>query len=90
MQVDTQLFRALARLQLASPGAARGRQQGERRSKAVGSGVEFADHRPYNPGDDQTQASDWAQGNRRRESHLPVPKPKVDRQEYLSFTGKTS
>ncbi len=58
MQVDTQLFRALARLQLASPGAARGRQQGERRSKAVGSGVEFADHRPYNPGDDLRRV-DW-------------------------------
>jgi len=58
VHVDTQLFRSLARLQLASPGAARGRQQGERRSKAVGSGVEFADHRPYHPGDDLRRV-DW-------------------------------
>ena len=58
MHVDTTLFRALARLQLASPGAVRGRQQGERRSKAVGSGVEFADHRPYHPGDDLRRV-DW-------------------------------
>jgi len=58
VKVDTTLFRALARLQLASPGAVRGRQQGERRSKAVGSGVEFADHRPYHPGDDLRRV-DW-------------------------------
>lgn len=58
MHVDTTLFRSLARLQLASPGAVLGRQQGERRSKAVGSGVEFADHRPYHPGDDLRRV-DW-------------------------------
>jgi len=58
VNVDTELFRALARLRLHTPDAARGRQQGERRAKATGSGVEFADHRPYQAGDDLRRV-DW-------------------------------
>lgn len=58
MQLDPSLFRSLGRLRLRAPGAARGRQQGERKAAATGAGVEFADHRPYQPGDDLRRV-DW-------------------------------
>lgn len=58
MQVDTKVFRSLSRLRLRAPSAVRGRQQGERRARATGSGVEFADHRPYQSGDDLRRV-DW-------------------------------
>lgn len=58
MRIDTTVFRALGRLQLHSSGPARGRQQGERMARATGAGVEFADHRPYQQGDDLRRV-DW-------------------------------
>lgn len=58
MQVDTTVFRSLARLRLHAPGVVRGRQQGERVARATGAGVEFADHRPYQQGDDLRRV-DW-------------------------------
>lgn len=58
MQVDTEVFRALARLRLQTPDAVRGRQQGERRARVTGAGLEFADHRPYQDGDDLRRV-DW-------------------------------
>ena len=36
-----------------------GRMRAERRTRIAGSGIEFADHRPYTPGDD-LRALDWS------------------------------
>lgn len=49
---DEEFLRKLSTLALMSRRAAAGVRRGERRSKKKGSGVEFADHRPYVPGDD--------------------------------------
>jgi uncharacterized protein (DUF58 family) len=58
LKVDTSVFRSLARLRLHAGQAVRGRQQGERQARATGAGVEFADHRPYQEGDDLRRV-DW-------------------------------
>lgn len=58
MKLDRSLFRRLGQLELSPPGRVTGRRQGERASKSVGSGVAFADHRPYHPGDDLRRV-DW-------------------------------
>lgn len=47
-----EFLRKLSTLALMSRRTAAGVRRGERRSKKKGSGVEFADHRPYVPGDD--------------------------------------
>ncbi len=49
---DDQFLRRLETLSLTSRRANAGVRRGERRSRKKGSGVEFADHRPYAPGDD--------------------------------------
>lgn len=49
---DEEFLRKLSTLALMSRRAISGVRRGERRSKKRGSGVEFADHRPYVPGDD--------------------------------------
>lgn len=49
---DEEFLRRLDTLSLMSRRASAGVRRGERRSKKRGSGVEFADHRPYVPGDD--------------------------------------
>lgn len=49
---DEEFLRKLSTLALVSRRAVAGRSRGERRGKKRGSGVEFADHRPYVPGDD--------------------------------------
>jgi uncharacterized protein (DUF58 family) len=46
------LLRALEQLQLLASRRARSTARGERRSRARGTSVEFADHRTYTPGDD--------------------------------------
>jgi uncharacterized protein (DUF58 family) len=53
-----ELLRQLDRLTVASRRARPGRLQGERRSSRHGQSVEFADFRPYTPGDDVRQV-DW-------------------------------
>ncbi len=58
MRVDRQLLRRAARLRVASLGPALGRRAGERRSRHIGRGLEFADFRPYQPGDDLRRV-DW-------------------------------
>jgi len=63
MEADEALFdeefqRRLEVLALASRRVYAGRSRAERRSKKVGSGVEFADHREYAAGDD-FRAIDW-------------------------------
>ncbi|MEZ4454056.1 MAG: DUF58 domain-containing protein [Nannocystaceae bacterium] len=62
-QADGELFDEafLARLELLQVVARRlfrGRQRAERKSRKVGSGLEFADHREYSPGDD-IRNLDW-------------------------------
>lgn len=58
MLVDRSSLSRFASLRLASPGAATALQQGDRRSPFRGRGVEFADYRPYDPGDD-VRLVDW-------------------------------
>ena len=49
---DEGFLRRLEYLHLISRKVYAGKQRAERRSKKVGSGLEFADHRDYSPGDD--------------------------------------
>ena len=49
---DDDFQRKLDYLALVSKRAFAGRMRAERRTKKTGSGVEFADHRDYQPGDD--------------------------------------
>jgi uncharacterized protein (DUF58 family) len=58
MLVDRGTLTRFSSLRLASPGAATALQQGDRRSPFRGRGVEFADYRPYDPGDD-VRLVDW-------------------------------
>lgn len=58
MLVDRGTLARFSSLRLASPGAATALQQGDRRSPFRGRGVEFADYRPYDPGDD-VRLVDW-------------------------------
>lgn len=58
MHIDRDTLKALAALRLASPRFATGPRQGGRRAASLGRGVEFADYRPYAPGDD-LRAVDW-------------------------------
>ena len=58
MKIDRALLARIGRLRLSDPGAASGALQGDRRSRAVGGGVTFADHRAYTPGDDLRHV-DW-------------------------------
>lgn len=58
MLVDRSNLSRFASLRLATPGAATALQQGDRRSPFRGRGVEFADYRPYDPGDD-VRLVDW-------------------------------
>lgn len=55
---DEPLLRGLERLAVAASGRTRGTQQGKRRSGSLGSSLEFADFRPYVPGDD-IRRLDW-------------------------------
>lgn len=56
--LDPSWLARLERLQLASKRAASGSQAGKRRSRMLGSSMEFADYRAYVPGDDLRQL-DW-------------------------------
>ena len=55
---DEEFQRKLETLAIVSRRVVAGRMRAERRSKKKGSGVEFADHREYAPGDD-FRAVDW-------------------------------
>src|SRR6266850_1754837 len=50
--ITPELLRRLEQFQLLAARRAKSSAKGERRSKAKGQSVEFADHRPYTPGDD--------------------------------------
>jgi uncharacterized protein (DUF58 family) len=58
MRIDRAIFADVARLKLVTPGVAVGTHQGDRSSPYVGRGVDFADYRPYQPGDD-LRLVDW-------------------------------
>ena len=58
MRIDRDMLRVVARLRLTTPQVATGARQGDRRSRTRGRGVEFADYRPYQPGDD-LRLVDW-------------------------------
>jgi uncharacterized protein (DUF58 family) len=55
---DEEFLRQLELLQVVARRLIRGRQRAERKTKKVGSGLEFADHREYSPGDD-IRSVDW-------------------------------
>lgn len=55
---DDEFLRQLELLQVVARRLIRGRQRAERKTKKVGSGLEFADHREYSPGDD-IRSVDW-------------------------------
>jgi len=56
--LDPMLLRKLEQISVASKGRTRGTMQGKRRSRALGGSQEFADYRPYAPGDD-IRRLDW-------------------------------
>ena len=56
--IDSRLMARLERLDIVSRKIFSGRVQGERRSRRRGMSVEFADYRPYSPGDD-LRFVDW-------------------------------
>ncbi len=58
MKVDRQGLARFAQLRLHAPSVATSLQQGDRRSPFLGRGVEFADFREYDPGDD-IRLIDW-------------------------------
>lgn len=55
---DPAQLHRLERLTIAAKGRVRGTMQGKRRSRLLGSSLEFADYRPYAPGDD-IRRLDW-------------------------------
>lgn len=55
---DEAFLARLELLQVIARRLFRGRQRAERKTRKVGSGIEFADHRPYSPGDD-IRNLDW-------------------------------
>jgi len=55
---DDEFLGRLERLHLIAKRVASGGPAGARRSRRLGDGLEFADHRPYNPGDD-VRFIDW-------------------------------
>lgn len=66
MKVDRALLNDLGSLRVGLPGLSLGPQLGDRRSPHRGRGMEFADHRPYRPGDD-LRLVDWNVYNRLRQ-----------------------
>jgi uncharacterized protein (DUF58 family) len=58
MRIDRAALSRFAALRLRSPGAATALQAGDRRSPFRGRGLEFADYRPYDAGDD-LRLVDW-------------------------------
>lgn len=55
---DDEFLRQLELLQVVARRLIRGRQRAERKTRKTGSGIEFADHREYSPGDDIRNV-DW-------------------------------
>ena len=58
LTLDSQLLRKLERFEILPHGVHRGEQIGHRRSPSRGTGLEFADHKEYSPGDD-IRYLDW-------------------------------
>ena len=58
LAVESQLWRKLERFEIFPLGLHRGSQIGHRRSPSRGTGLEFADHKEYSPGDD-IRYIDW-------------------------------
>ena len=58
MKIDRRLMEPSAALRMVSSGLVKGHRDGERRSIYRGRGIEFADFRPYAPGDD-LRVVDW-------------------------------
>ena len=58
LTLDSRLLRKLERFEILPHGVHRGGQIGHRRSPSRGTGLEFADHKEYSPGDD-IRYLDW-------------------------------
>lgn len=79
---DESFLKRLESLHLVSRKVFAGRQRAERRSKKVGSGLEFADHRDYTPGDD-VRYMDWTVYARMEKMLLRLHEEEEDLTIYL-------
>jgi len=79
MYVPSDVLLRLERMTLASKRRIRGTMQGKRRSKQLGSSLEFADYREYAPGDD-IRRFDWSVYGR---TGKPFIKQYMDEQELF-------
>ena len=79
---DEAFLQRLESLWLVSKKLARGRERAERRSKKIGSGLEFADHRDYSPGDD-VRHIDWTVFARMEKMLLRLHEEEEDLTVYL-------
>ncbi len=87
--VDPDFLRRLARLRLLVRRRFAGATGGSRRSTRRGSSVEFADHRPYSPGDD-VRRIDWNAYARLEELVLRLYVAEEDLTLYLLVDGSRS
>src|SRR5262249_35335211 len=79
---DEQFIKKLEYLAIVSRKVFAGRMRAERRSRKVGSGIEFADHRDYAPGDD-IRYLDWNLYGRLEKLHLRLFEEEEDLHVYL-------
>lgn len=80
--LDQAAKRLLGQLRLVVRPKSAGRGQGEHRSEALASGVEFADHRKYVPGDD-VRRIDWKAFARHRQLFLKIYEEEREVQIYV-------
>ena len=86
---DEGFLKRLEYLHLVSKKLVAGKQRAERRSKKVGSGMEFADHRDYTPGDD-FRYLDWQVYARMERMLLRLHEEEEDLTIYLLIDASQS
>lgn len=86
---DEQFLKKLEYLFIVSKKVFQGRMRAERRSRKVGSGIEFADHREYAPGDD-LRYLDWNLFGRQDKLQLRLFEEQEDLYIYLLIDGSLS
>src|SRR5947207_173189 len=86
---DEQFLKKLEYLFIVSKKVFQGRIRAERRSRKVGSGIEFADHREYAPGDD-LRYLDWNLFGRQDKLQIRLFEEQEDLYIYLLIDGSLS
>ena len=86
---DEQFLKKLEYLFIVSKKVFQGRIRAERRSRKVGSGIEFADHRDYAPGDD-LRYLDWNLFGRQDKLQLRLFEEQEDLYIYVLIDGSMS